>query len=170
MVRSMCLAAGAVALMVLAPIGAARAQSVHKCIVNGNAVYQAAPCPAANEQKSLLLPAPPSQQELLDATANGRLQSFEPGTGVATPTRTPRRYERNVPASAPQLTPSEVEPETPAEDNCDQLNRNYHEAQYRHDELSAPGPGANRAAALQRAWEDMQRAQQQAAATHCHLR
>jgi len=168
MVRSTCLAAG-VALMALAPIDGASAQSVHKCIINGSAVYQAAACPAANEQKSLLIPAPPSEQELLDATANGRLRSFEPGAGAATP-RTPRRYERNAGSAPPQLTPSEVLPETPAEDNCEQLNRNYHEAQYRRDELSAPGAGATRAAALRRAWEDMNRAEQQAAATHCYLR
>ena len=167
MVRSTCWIAG-LALMALAPIDGAQAQSVHKCIINGNAVYQAAACPAANEQKSLVIPAPPSQQELLDATANGRLQNFEPGSGV-TPARTPRRYERNTLPPA-QLTPSEQEPESPAEDNCDQLNKTYHEAQYRRDELSAPGTGATRAAALQRAWEDMNRAQEQAAATHCHLR
>jgi len=167
MVRSTWLAAVA-ALVALAPMAGAHAQSVHKCIINGNAVYQAAPCPAANEQKSLVIPAPPSQQELLDATANGRLQSVDPAAPAAAG-KTPRRYERNA-ASAPQLTPSEVLPETPAEDNCDQLNRNYREAQYRRDELSAPGTGANRAAALQRAWEDMSRAEQQAAATQCHLR
>ena len=167
MVRSTRLLAG-LALMALAPIGGARAQSVHKCIVNGNAVYQAVACPAANEQKSLVIPAPPSQQELLDATANGRLQNFEPGSGVA-PARTPRRYERNTPPAA-QPAPSGQEAESPAEDRCDLLNKTYDQARYRRDELSAPGTGATRAAALQRAWEDMNRAQEQAAATHCHLR
>ena len=167
MVRTTWLLAG-MALMALAPIDGAQAQSVHKCIVNGNAVYQVAACPAANEQKSLVIPAPPSQQELLDATANGRLQNFEPGAGVA-PARTPRRYERNS-ASAAQPATTEQQPASAVEDSCDLLNKTYHEAQYRRDELSAPGSGSTRAAALQRAWEDMNRARDQASATHCHLR
>lgn len=159
------------ALMALAPLGSAQAQTVHKCIINGAAVYQAAACPAANEQKSLVIPHAPSQQELLDATANGRLESVSPTTGNSGNYVTPRRYERNVNKNDNlQLTPSEQDPESVPTDNCDQLNKTYHEAQYRRDELSAPGTGANRAAALQRAWDDINQAQQRAAATHCHLR
>ena len=81
MVRSTWIAAGA-AWLGLALVGNVQAQIVHKCIVNGAAVYQAAACPPANDQKSLVIPAPPSQQELLDATANGRLQSVQPGSGA----------------------------------------------------------------------------------------
>ena len=61
MVGSTRLAAGAV-LVALAHVGGAQAQSVHKCIINGTAVYQAAACPAANDQKTFV-PAAPSQQE-----------------------------------------------------------------------------------------------------------
>jgi len=169
MVRSTWLATG-MALMVLAPFCTVQAQTVHKCIINGNAVYQAAACPAANESRSLVIPAAPSQQELLDATANGRLQNFQPGAGVA-PANTPRRYDRSARSSTePQLKPSEQEAELVPEDNCDQLNKAYHDAQYRRAELSAPGTGATRAAGLQRAWDDMNRAQEQATLTHCHLR
>ena len=50
------------------------------------------------------------------------------------------------------------------------LNQAWHAAQYRRDELSAPGSGATRSAALQRADDDMRRAQDQAANTQCHLR
>ena len=160
--------ASRIALAGLALGGHAQAQSVHKCIVNGAAVYQAAACPPANEQKSLVIPAPPSQQELLDATANGRLQSVRPGADTPVATRS-RRYERNQ-ALLVELTPSQQEPEAAASSNCDQLNQAYHDAQYRHDELSAPGSGATRAAALQRANDDMKRAQDMAANTHCHLR
>jgi len=166
MVRSTWIAAIA-ALMALAHIGPAKAQAVHKCIVNGTVVYQAAACPAANEQKSLVIPAAPSQQELLDATANGRLQSVSPGNGNRVVA--PRRYER-IQNENLQLTPSLQDDEVEPEDNCERLNKTYHEAQYRRDELSAPGTGAHRAEALQRAWDEINQAQQRAAATHCHLR
>lgn len=167
MVRSTRLAAGAV-LVALAHIGGAQAQTVHKCIINGSAVYQAAACPAANEQKSLVIPSAPSQQELLDATANGRLQAVTPGSNTAQ-TAAPRRYERNRTVTA-ELTPSMQEPEQAPANGCDQLNQAYHDAQYRRDELSAPGGGANRAPALQRAIDDMRRAQDQAANSRCRLR
>ena len=158
----------AAGIALLALIGHAQAQTVHKCVVNGAAVYQAAACPAANEQKSLVIPAPPSQQELLDATANGRLQSVQPGANAPVPA-TPRRYDRNRTLTN-DLTPSQQEPQAAPASNCDQLNQAYHDAQYRHDELSAPGSGATRSAALQRAIDDMKRAQDQAANSHCHLR
>ena len=167
MVRSTRLAAGAV-LVALAHIGGAQAQSVHKCVINGTAVYQAAACPAANEQKSLVIPSAPSQQELLDATANGRLQSVTPGSNAAQ-TATPRRYDRNRTATV-ELTPSMQEPQPVPANNCEQLNQTYRDAQYRRDELSAPGGGANRAPALQRAIDDMRRVQDQAANTNCRLR
>src|SRR4051812_42452120 len=69
-------------LAVLAQVGGVQAQTVHKCIINGSAVYQAAACPPANEDRSLVIPPPPSQQELLDATANGRLQQYQANTGT----------------------------------------------------------------------------------------
>ena len=170
MVRSIKWAAG-IALAALAFAGGAQAQTVRKCIINGTAVYQAAACPAANEQKSLVIPSAPSQQELLDATANGRLQTISPGT--STQTAAPRRYDTNRSVTV-ELTPSLQDPApTPVPGpggNCEQLNQTYQDAKYRHDELSAPGGGANRAPALQRANEDMRRAQDQAANTHCHLR
>jgi len=165
MFRSTWLAVGAV-LAALGQSGSAQAQTVHKCIINGAAVYQAAACPAANESKSLVIPKAPSQQELLDATANGRLQSVAPGSGSRYVP--PRRYERKN--EALELTPSEQDDEVEPTDNCERLNKTYHDAQYRRDELSAPGTGANRAAALQRAWDEINQAQQRAAATHCHLR
>jgi hypothetical protein len=165
------LAAG-VLLVALAHIGGARAQTVHKCIINGAAVYQAAACPAANEQKSLVIPSAPSQQELLDATANGRLQSVTPGTN--TPQAfAPRRYDARRAATAtpaPALTPSMQDAQQVPETSCDRLNQMYQDAKYRRDELSAPGGGANRAPALQRAIDDMKRAQDQAANSQCHLR
>ncbi len=166
MVRSKWVAAAGV-LMALAHLGSAQAQTVHKCVINGAAVYQAAPCPAANEQKSLVIPAAPSQQELLDATANGRLQSVTPGGGNSVVA--PRRYQRNK-SENPQPTLPPQDDEAAPTDNCEQLNKSYHEAQYRRDELSAPGTGAHRAEALQRAWDDINVAEQRATATHCHLR
>ncbi len=168
MIRSTWLAIGA-ALMVLAPFGDVQAQAVHKCTIDGASVYQAAACPPANDSKSLVIPAAPSQQELLDATANGRLQNFQPGSGFA-PQYTPRRYERSAKSADPQLKPSLQDAEVVPEDNCEQLNKTYHDAQYRREELSAPGAGATRAAALQRAWDDMNRAQERALLTHCKLR
>jgi hypothetical protein len=168
MIRSIRFAACA-ALMALAPFSQVQAQTVHKCTINGASVYQAAACPATNDSKSLVIPAAPSQQELLDATANGRLQNFQPGAGVA-PQSTPRRYDRHAKSTEPQLQPSEQDDEIVPEDNCEQLNKAYHDAQYRREELSAPGTGATRAAGLQRAWDDLQRAQQQAVLTHCKLR
>ena len=167
MVRSTWLATG-VALAALAQAGDVRAQSVHKCIVNGAAVYQAAACPAANDQKSLVIPTAPSQQELLDATANGRLQSVQPGSDVPVQT-TPRRYVAKR-TTIVQMSPSQVDPTPAPSNNCDLLNQQYQDAKYRHDELSAPSTVATRAAALQRANEDMQRAQDQAANTRCRLR
>ncbi|MBW8757283.1 MAG: hypothetical protein JF586_06710 [Burkholderiales bacterium] len=166
MVRSTRLAAGVV-LAALAQIGNVQAQTVHKCIVNGAAVYQAAACPGANEQKSFV-PAAPSQQELLDATANGRLQSVTPGSNAAQ-TMTPRRYDRH-PAASAELTPSLQDPDPVPASSCDRLNQTYQDAKYRRDELSAPGAVANRAAALQRAIDDMRRAQDMAANTQCRLR
>jgi hypothetical protein len=169
MVRSTWLATG-VALVALAGGGDVQAQSVHKCIVNGNAVYQVAACPSSNESKSLLIPPAPSQQELLDATANGRLQNYQPGAGVTASAQ--RRYDSNRAASTPTptLTPSLQDAQPAVTDNCEQLNQTWQDAQYRHDELSAPGTGATRAAALQRAVDDMKRTQEQASLMHCHLR
>ena len=169
MVRSTWLAMG-VALLALARVGDVQAQIAHKCIINGNAVYQAAACPSSNDGKSLVIPPPPSQQELLDATANGRLQNYQPGTGVAAPAQ--RRYDSHRVASTavPTLTPSLQDAPTAATDNCEQLNQTWHDAQYRRDELSAPGTGATRAAALQRAIDDMKHAQEQANLAHCQLR
>lgn len=167
MVRSTWIAAGA-ALLGLALVGNVQAQTVHKCIVNGAAVYQAAACPAANDQKSLVIPAAPSQQELLDATANGRLQSVQPGSDTPAPT-TAYRYERKRPTIV-HLSPSQVDPTPAPSSNCDLLNQQYQDAKYRHDELSAPGTVATRSAALQRANEDMQRAQDQAANSRCRIR
>ncbi len=169
MVRSTWLALG----VALAQVGAVQAQTVHKCVINGNAVYQAAACPPANEQKSLVIPAPPSQQELLDATANGRLQSVQPGAASPAAT-TPRRYDRKkavvVELTPPELTPSQQEPEVAPASYCDQLNQKYQDARYRHDELSAPGSVATRGAALQRANDDILRTQEQANNSHCRLR
>ena len=159
--------AGFVALAGLALGGAAQAQIVHKCIVNGAAVYQAGDCPAANDQKSLVIPAPPSQQELLDATANGRLQAVQPGTTATQ--AAPRRYERNRTVII-QLSPSQQEAPPAPTNNCEQLNQSWQDAKYRHDELAAPGTGATRPAALQRAIDDMKRVQDQAANSQCHLR
>jgi len=164
MVRSTRLAAGVV-LAALAQIGSVQAQTVHKCIVDGVAVYQAAACPAANKS---FVPAAPSQQELLDATANGRLQSVTPGSN-APQTLTPRRYDRH-PAASAELTPSLQDPDPVPTSSCDRLNQTYQDAKYRRDELSAPGAVANRAAALQRAIDDMKRAQDMAANTQCRLR
>jgi hypothetical protein len=168
MVRSTWLAMG-VGLLALARIGDVQAQIVHKCIINGNAVYQAAACPSSNESKSLVIPAPPSQQELLDATANGRLQNYQPGNGVTTPAQ--RRYDSSRATSipTPKLTPSLQDAPTAASGNCGQLNQAWHDAQYRRDELSAPGTGATRAAGLQRALDDMKRVQDEASQAHCAL-
>jgi hypothetical protein len=165
MVRLNWLAAGA-ALLALAHARDLHAQSVHKCIVNGSVVYQAAACPAANEEKSLVIPPPPSQQELLDATANARLQNYQANTGtIVSPSQ--RRYDRKV---APHLTPSMQQAPTAAETNCEKLNQTYHDAQYRRDELQAPGTGATRVAALQRAQDDIARTAEQASLSHCQLR
>ena len=167
MVRAMGWTTG---IALLALVGQAQAQIVHKCIVNGAAVYQAAACPAADEQKSLVIPAPPSQQELLDATANGRLRSVQPGANAPVPaTTTSRRYDRNKTLMI-ELTPSRQEPEAAPASNCDQLNQAWHDAQYRREELSAPGAGSTRPAALQRAIDDMNRAQERASNSHCQLR
>jgi hypothetical protein len=167
-------AAGAV-LAALAQIGSVQAQTVHKCIINGSAVYQAAPCPSANEEKSLVLPPPPSQQELLDATANGRQQQYQADSGtIASPAQ--RRYygvkraSRMPQVTTSSLTPSEQQPEAVPSNNCERLNQTYHEAQYRREELSAPGTGATRLEALQRVNDEIKRTQEQASLSRCQLR
>ncbi|HEY9023724.1 MAG TPA: hypothetical protein VIP05_05450 [Burkholderiaceae bacterium] len=166
MIRSTKWAAGA-ALIALA--GAAQAQTVHKCIINGSAVYQAAACPAANEEKSLVLPPPPSQQELLDATANARLQQYQANTGtIATPAQ--RRYWKQATQAQSQLSESRQQAQSTPSNNCERLNQTYHEAQYRRDELSAPGTGATRAEALQRVNDEIKRTQEQASLSRCQLR
>ena len=166
MVRSTWIAAGA-ALLALALGGSVQAQTVYKCIVNGTPVYQAAACPAANDEKSLVIPRAPSQQELLDATANGRLQAVQPNTDVPPPPGV-RRYVVNRPIIV-QLSPAQGGSQAP-DSGCALLNQHYQDAKYRHDELSAPGTVATRTAALQHANEDMQRAQEQAANSHCRIR
>ena len=168
MVRSTWLAMG-VALTALAQVGNVQAQTVHKCVINGNAVYQAAACPPANEGKSLVIPPPPSQQELLDATANGRLQNYQASTGtIASPAQ--RRYYSRSQVTTPTLTPSQQDAQQAPRDNCEALNQNYHEDQYRRAELSAPGAGGTRADALQRVNDDLKRIAEQANTTHCQLR
>ena len=169
MSRSTGFAAGVV-LMALAAVGSAQAQIVHKCVVNGAAVYQAAACPVANEEKSLVIPPPPSQQELLDATANGRLQQFQANSGtLATPSQrraiASQASRQPRPAASPQQQAQEA-----ATSNCEQLNQGFHDLQYRHDELSAPGAGATRAEALQRVNDELKRTAEQANAAHCKLR
>ncbi len=153
------------ALAGLALAGHAQAQIVHKCIVNGAAVYQAGACPVANESKSLVIPPPPSQQELLDATANGRLQSVQPGA-IPAVAAAPRRI--GTPMAAPR--PLQQQRQAAPASNCEQLNQAWQDAKYRHDELAAPGSGANRSAALQRAIDDMKRVQDEAANSQCRLR
>jgi hypothetical protein len=157
-----------VALMALAQIGSAQAQIVHKCIINGSAVYQAAACPPADEEKSLVIPPPPSQQELLDATANARLQNYQANSGsIASPAQR-RYYNRNL--ASPTLTPSQQDAQQPARNSCEALNQSYHEGQYRRAELSAPGTGATRAEALQRVNDELKRIAEQANTAHCQLR
>jgi hypothetical protein len=167
MLRSAWWAVG-VALMALAQVGIVRAQTVHKCVINGNAVYQAAACPTANDERSLVIPPPPSQQELLDATANGRLQNYQASTGtIASPAQ--RRYVNRNQAS-PTLTPSQQEAQEAPRNNCEALNQSFHEGQYRRAELSAPGAGATRVEALQRVNDDLKRIADQANTAHCPLR
>ena len=168
MVRSTGLAMG-VALLALAQVGNVQAQSVHKCIVNGNAVYQAAACPAANDEKSLVIPPPPSQQELLDATANGRLQNYQANSGTVA-TSSQRRYATNRNLASPTLGPSQQDAPQAPRNSCEALNQSFHEDQYRRAELSAPGPGATRAEALQRVNDDLKRIADQANTAHCTLR
>ena len=173
MVRSTGLAMG-VALAALAQAGNVQAQSVHKCVINGNAVYQAAACPPANEEKSLVIPPPPTQQELLDATANGRLQNYQSGTGTVAST-TQRRYGNgngNIGRNQanPVLTPSLQAAQPAPRSNCEALNESFHDGQYRRAELSAPGAGAARPDALQRVNDDLKRIAEQANTTHCQLR
>jgi hypothetical protein len=172
MVRSTWIAVGA-ALLALARAGDVQAQSVHKCIVNGAAVYQATACPPTNDEKSLVIPQAPTQQELLDATANGRLQGVQPSTEPPPPaTVSSGRYYVPKRVIVVRVPPSPVvdTPATPANNDCELLNKQYQDAKYRHDELSAPGTVATRTAALQRANDDMQRAQNQAANSHCRIR
>ena len=171
MVRSTGLAMGVV-LTALAQAGSVQAQSVHKCVINGSAVYQAAACPSPSEEKALVIPPPPTQQELLDATANGRLQNFRSGTGtIASPAQ--RRFgngngSRNQ--AGPVLTPSlQAVPPAPRS-QCDALNESFHDGQYRRAELSAPGAGAARPEALQRVNDDLKRIAEQANTAHCPLR
>ena len=159
-----------VALAALAQVGNVQAQSVHKCVINGNAVYQAAACPPANEEKSLVIPPPPSQQELLDATANGRLQNYQANTGTIASPAQRRYYNRSNQAVTPTLTPSQQDAQPAPRNNCEALNQNYHEGQYRRAELSAPGAGATRSEALQRVNDDLKRIAEQANTAHCQLR
>lgn len=167
MVRSTWLAMG-VALTALVQVGGVQAQSVHKCVINGNAVYQAAACPPANEEKSLVIPPPPSQQELLDATANGQLQNYQANTGTIASPAQRRYYSRSQ--VTPNLTPSQQDAQPAPRNNCEALNQSFREDQYRRAELSAPGAGATRADALQRVNEDLKRIADQANTTHCQLR
>ena len=167
MVRSTGLAMG-VALAALAQVGSVQAQSVHKCVINGNAVYQAAACPPANEGTSSIIPPPPTEKELLDATANARLQNYQANTGtIASPA--PRRYDNRNQVS-PNLTPSLQEAQQAPRSNCESLNQSFHDGQYRRAELSAPGAGAARPEALQRVNDDLKRIAEQANTTHCQLR
>ncbi len=167
MVRSSWLAMG-VALTALAQVGNVQAQAVHKCIINGNAVYQAAACPPANDDKSLVIPPPPSQQELLDATANGRLQNYQAGTGsLASPAQ--RRYANRPPAT-PGMTPSLQEAQLAPRNHCEALNQTYRDDQYRRAELSAPSSGSARPEALQRVNDELKRIAEEANTTHCALR
>lgn len=167
MVRSTGWAMG-IALAVLAQVGNVQAQSVHKCVINGSIVYQVAACPSANDGKSAVIPPPPTQQELLDATANGRLQNYQASTGtIVSPA--PRRYDgRNQ--GTPNLTPSLQEAQPAPRSNCETLNQSFHDGQYRRAELSAPGAGAARPEALQRVNDDLKRIAEQANTTHCPLR
>lgn len=167
MVRSTWLAMG-VALTALAQVGGVQAQTVHKCVINGNAVYQAAACPPANEEKSLVIPPPPSQQELLDATANGRLQNYQANSGTIASPAQRRYYSRNQ--TTPTLTPSQQDAQPAPRNNCEALNQSFHDGQYRRAELSAPGAGATRAEALQRVNDDLKRIADQANTAHCQLR
>ena len=167
MVRSIRLAMG-MALAALAQVGNVQAQSVHKCVINGNAVYQVAACPPANDGKSPVIPLPPTQQELLDATANARLQNYQANTGtIASPPQ--RRYDNRNQAS-PNLAPSLQEAQPAPRSNCEALNQSFQDDQYRRAELSAPGAGAARPEALQRVNDDLKRIAEQANTTHCRLR
>jgi hypothetical protein len=118
----------------LALVGHVQAQTVHKCIVNGAAVYQAAACPAANEQKSLVIPPRRASRNCSTPrpTAASRACSRAP-TCRGRPRRAATTPRARSSADVAVAGRRDAAPST----NCDQLNQHYHDAQYRRDE-SAP--------------------------------
>ena len=169
------------AVACLAAAGAVQAQSVHKCTVNGQVTYQAAPCAAG--EAPVTLPPGPSTQEQQDARADASRQRYEADSGVLVRKRASakraqradggRSYEPPVadhmivddrsawgqPAPAPVV----------GADACSQINARYREAMDRRDAMKAPGELADRQAKLQKATDDADRAVAEGVAAHCKL-
>ena len=176
-----------VALAVLCGAGAAQAQDVHKCTVNGAVTYQSTPCPASD----VVLPAAPtpSDQESRQARVDLSRQRMQAASGrilhpiVAPPPPPPPPPVANVTTTTTIVmqgtgrsltirqtrTGPALPPARPL-NNCEKLNQDNDEAQDRRAQLRAPSELASHDELLHKADADVARIAQLAAASNCHLK
>jgi len=173
----------------------AQAQDVHKCMVNGQVVYQAQSCAGAD---TVLPQAPtPSDQESRQArnelsrqrmqAATGRLYRpayvppppppppppvfLPPSTTTTTITVVPESGKGSVTIRQTTHTPGRVvysPPQKPLT-NCEKLDRDNGELIDRRDQLRAPGELASREEMLRKAEADLAHVKDMARAGNCRL-
>lgn len=177
----------AAALAALLCTGAAGAQEVHKCTVNGAVAYQPTPCP----QGDVVLQAPPtpSDQEIRQARADQSRQRLQAGYGrlvrpyrVAPPppppppptivtTTTTLVFLPNDPYPALIIRQQQRAALRPAKplSHCEQLNVDHDDAIERRDLLRLPDERAAHPDLLKGAEDDVARVSQLAKAGYCRL-
>ena len=172
----------AIGALLAALFGAAQAQDVHKCIVNGAVTYQSKPCPS--DDVVLRSPPTPSDQEQRQASSELSRQRLQAETGwIMPPTVVPPPPPPPGPATTTILAkhrrkhaivrevisePSEALPEPL--NNCEKLNQDNDEAQDRRAQLRAPSELASHDELLTKAEADVARIAQLATASNCRLK
>lgn len=187
--------AARIALAALTSAGAAQAQDVHKCTIDGQVRYQAQPCPSGDV---VLQAAPtPSDQEQRQAGVDLSRQRWQAATGrllrpaYVPPPPPPSPPPVVVPATTTsttvivsssgsrgtlivhQTTRTAGQSLYPAYqkplNNCEKLNRDNSELLDRRDQLRAPGELASRQQMLDKAEADLAHVREMATASNCRL-
>jgi hypothetical protein len=146
-------------LVVACAASGAAAQSVHKCIVNGQATYQATPC--AGDDKVVPMTSGPNDQEVSAARAEAWNQRYEAATG--------RLRVRAAPPSPPPQSTSPTTRSPAKQSNCAGLDDAMSGAKARLEAAQGHADLAARPEVAARAQADIERIRQQAAATDCKL-
>jgi hypothetical protein len=170
-------------LVVASAASGAAGQNVHKCVVNGQATYQATPC--AGDDNVVPMTSGPSEQEVRAARAQALNQRFEAATGrlhtfvppppsppQATPPATVTITSVRTRVGSREVTTTTVT-RTPApgsaQSNCTSLDEAMADARAKLEAAQGHADLAARPEIARKAQADIDRVRQQAAASDCKL-